>query len=89
MPHVNGYFTTRLWDGSWLMEHRVVMAESLGRPLHEHEEVHHLNGDRADNRLENLELWSKSQPKGQRVADKIRWAREFLDQYKGEQLESI
>ena len=38
-------------------------------------------GDKLDNRIENLELWSTSQPRGQRVADKVAWAREILDTY--------
>lgn len=70
-------------DGSYVIQHRLVMAEALGRPLYRHEEVHHINGDRSDNRLANLELWTKSQPSGQRVEDKLRWAHEIIAQYQG------
>lgn len=65
----------------WIPTHRIVMSEYLGRALLPGEEVHHRNGDRLDNRIENLELWSTSQPKGQRVSDKLAWARELLATY--------
>jgi hypothetical protein len=42
---------------------------------------YHINGVRDDNRLENLELWSSSHPQGQRITDKVSWAKEILDLY--------
>ena len=64
-----------------VLQHRLVMAQVLGRALLPGEVVHHRNGDRLDNRPANLELWSVDQPKGQRVQDKVRYAYEILQRY--------
>jgi len=57
----------------WILEHRHVIESALGRQLEKRERIHHRNGDKMDNRLENLELWTldKNHPGGVRVTDKI------------------
>ena len=80
-----GYRKLRV-DGKSILEHRLVMEQMLGRRLLASENVHHINGDRADNRPENLELWTKSQPQGQRVGDKVEWATDLLRLYAPERL---
>jgi len=67
-----GYRHIRVNGGLFLAEHRVIMAQMLGRPLMKGESVHHKNGNREDNRPENLELWVKPQQlAGQRAKDII------------------
>lgn len=80
----NGYLKRkRIVDGvtETQLQHRLVMEEHIGRPLLKHENVHHKNGDRVDNRLENLEIWNTSQHPGQRPVDKVEYAVEILRLY--------
>lgn len=68
-----------------VLEHRYVMQQYLGRTIRKNENIHHKNGDRTDNRIENLELWTTCQPAGQRPIDLMKWAREILKTYASEE----
>lgn len=76
----SGYITIKTETG-FRPEHSVIMESAIGRPLRKGETVHHRNGVKDDNRLQNLELWSSSHHPGQRVSDLVSHAVEILEIY--------
>jgi hypothetical protein len=64
-------------SAGWVLEHRYVLEQLLGRTLLPTETVHHKDGNRAHNDPSNLELWVKPQPTGVRVSDLIAYCVQY------------
>lgn len=79
--HSSGYRRLHLRGGKKIYQHRKIMINKLGRDLRKGENIHHKDGDRLNNAPDNLELWVKMQPPGQRVVDKVQFAIEILTLY--------
>ena len=84
LPIINnrGYKEFRWGELRGVLEHRYVYEKHYGLKLLPYQNIHHINGDKLDNRIENLELWDTSQPKGQRVEDKILYYKKLYNEYK-------
>jgi hypothetical protein len=59
--YADGYRYVKTERHNWIPEHRLIAEREIGRKIRRHELVHHKNGNRSDNRPENLQILSISQ----------------------------
>jgi hypothetical protein len=80
-PTGDGYVEIKVGPGQWRLEHRHAVEQGLGRNLSDTETVHHINGDRADNRLDNLQIRQGNQRRRRRhVLQRLRIQQHHSDQ---------
>ncbi len=76
------YMSIRVGHKKYQLEHRYVMEKHINRKLSRNEHVHHINGNKLDNRIENLEIIdASSHSKHHRSKDKHLYKRDKLGRY--------